>query len=511
MEYRNQFQPTVVTDAQTLPTWVRWTFRFYAVYTLFLVIVTGANLVYSLIINNQNLMGELWGETFPLETIVIASFAIHGILLLLLLLFFAIGTFRYKRWVLPLILIFSFHAIIVTTLQIFIHQIGGLATFGFSILHLGLALLLSYAAVQYWSRFADSARRLLIQVPLLFLLLPYLVFPILFALFPDDKTINDQDLLLEPVALLAPEDNVYYALPDMENVSEHTQEAIDTSLRIMREEDTIINTSDPMIQSLVEETKELTDAFLVAAERTGYQCPTSINNYSLEAELCSSLSNIQTLALLTSLRAQVETETTTVDEALLTATNIIQFGTHFTHAEQPQLIEYLVGMAVQGIGMNALEQILLVENVPSHNTITTVNAALERAKVSHASFADIFKLEYTLHRKTSEVLAENSNYFYQHNRTMNKLALNTRYQIAAVSKGCDADTSAEEAAVEEMLENTLSVQNISSFIQPNFIGKVLFSVIGTSITNLNDSTCELNERNQELQAQLQSKISSDSI
>ena len=507
MQQNNRFQPATNAENGALPKWVRWLFRFYAVYALFLMIASSFHLIYTLVSKNQGLMNDpvlSFGdsEALPLATEVIISLAVHGALLSLLLVFVIIGTLRLRKWVLPLVLIFSLHTIVVTTLSIFTGQLDGVAVLLFTLLNLGVAVVIGYPSMRYWSGFAGSTRRLLVQIPLLFFLLPHLVFPVLFALFPDDATINDQDLVLEPVVLLASEDNAHYALPNMDDHSEDIQELINTATRIMREDDGI-DVTDPLVQSIVEETRELTDAFLVAAERVGYQCPTSVNNYSYDAVFCS-IGDIQTLATLTSLRAQVEAETLGIDEGLLTAASIVQFSTHVTRAEQSPLIELLVGIAIQTTGMDAIEQILQTEEGPATSTVQAITTTLEEAEVPETALVNALRYEYTTHRETGKALAQYSNYFYQHNKTTNMFAQSTRYSIEAVEKGCGADTSAEEAAVEAMLDKALSAQNILTAVQPNFIGRVLFSVIASSFLGLNDSVCELNERNQELQNTLSS-------
>ena len=510
MEYRNQFQPTVVTDAQTLPTWVRWLFRFYAVYALFLVAASSFHLINSLIIKNHNLMNDptlSFGnhETLTLATEVILSLVVHGTLLTLLLVFFIIAILRLRKWVLPLVLLFSLHTVIVTTLSIFPGQLSGVMVALFALLNLGVAMVIGYAAVRYWSGFAGSARRLLVQIPLLFFLLPHLLFPVLFALFPDDATINDQDLVLEPVALLTPEDNAHYALPDMSDLSEDTQEYINTTRQLTRE-DNGIDVADPLVQSIVEETRELTDAFMLAAKRTGYQCPTSVNNYGYDTVFCN-LAGKRDLAILTSLRAQVEAETSGIDEGLLTAASVVQFGVHFTHAEQPTFIERLVGIAVQGIGISAIEQILQTEEVPSTTTIQVITATLKQAEVSETGAINALRYEYMFLRQVGRELAQYSNYFYQQNKTVNMFAQSTRYSVAAVQKGCGADIQEESEAIEALIDDAVSAVNNLSIWRPNSVGNILFATAAPNLVNIGEGACELNERNRELQRKLQTRLS----
>lgn len=504
MEHHCHSQPNVTAKSGTLPIWVRWLFRFYGVYIPLLLISASTYLVYSLIIRNQRLLSEFERQPLELDTVVIYSLLIYGALLSLFLIFFTHGTLNCRRWVIPLVLIYSSYTTVVTPIHFFTHPIENTVILVFSMFNLGLALLLNYIALQYWSVFFGSTRKLLLQIPLILILLPHLVFFFLFALFPDDRTIIDQDLLLQPVSLLASEDNAHYIIPDIETTPEDTQENVRDAIQLIRDGN-IIDVTDPLVQSLIEETIELTDGFLTATRRAGYQCPTRVNNYSYETELCN-LGNIRTLAHLTSLRALVETETLNVDEALQTVTSIIRFSTHLTRPDQPQVLEYLVGKSIKLVAINTLEQILAIENKASNATLTELTNTLKQAEVPDPTPTNLFKHDYMQIKHTwQEAYAEYSNYFYQHNKTMNKFAQFMRYHIVATAKPCGVDTSTEEAALATMISDAISKQNIS-YATPNAIGNMLFSVRAAALSNLWE-TCEINEQNQKIRLQLENKLS----
>ena len=264
-------------------------------------------------------------------------------------------------------------------MQLYQQQIGGLLTVSYTIVSVGLAVLLIYTTLHYWSGFVGHSRKLLVQIPFIAFLLPFLLSSILFSLFQDDAEINDSDLLLQPVPVLAQEENVYYALPNLSDLPANTEEAVANAVIIVRDiKDSDL--SDPKVQILTEETRSITDAFLLAIERPSYQCPTLVNNFTLEAELCR-LGDIQTLALLTKLRALHEAETGATETALKTANAIVKAGQHFSHMEQPTLFDVLIGTAIQGIGLNAIERILDGVENPTDDITNQTIATLQKAEI----------------------------------------------------------------------------------------------------------------------------------
>ena len=124
------------------------------------------------------------------------------------------------------------------------------------------------------------------QVPLLLVLLPFIVFGTLSQIFTDDSHINDQDLVLSPVGILQESDNAHYSLPKIENLSTQQQQSYESALTLASEMKTK-NFNNQEAIDLVNQTKNFTDDFIVASNKRGYQCPTLINDYSVDATLCN--------------------------------------------------------------------------------------------------------------------------------------------------------------------------------------------------------------------------------
>lgn len=89
---------------------------------------------------------------------------------------------------------------------------------------------------------------------------------------------------------------------------------------------------------------------------------------------------------------------------------------------------------------------------------------------------------------------------------MNLFAQHKRHQISAISRGCDADISAEQEQINTMYEAANAAYDTFGVLRPNFIGNVLFSVAAPTLLASKDGICVLNERNQALQTRLEGKM-----
>ena len=110
-------------------------------------------------------------------------------------------------------------------------------------------------------------------------------------------------------------------------------------------------------------------------------------------------------------------------------------------------------------------------------------------------------------KDTSKSFEQFSNYFYQHNKTVNERAEVFRMGVAISSQGCNADTSQEQQEVEQLVEEIRLSAYEWPIISPNFIGKLLNSVVVASLNTAGQKGCEVNELNQSIQGLLQKKSS----
>lgn len=485
-------EPIEESAVYKLPKWVKILFRFYAVVFLLYTIVVGIQLFYSVSTSGKELLAVVADPMVSTSGIVAIAAFTFALVVLILEVLFGVGVYRFRRWVLPLVLTFSFSTLLVGLLSLLKLNFDGITDLIGTLIGMVFMGVAGYAAIKYWSLFTGSARKLLIQIPLFLVLLPFILFATLSQIFTDDKQINDSDLVLQPVELLPQSNNAHYSLPAIDTLPTQQQKSYETALQYAKEAEGI-NLNNQEAIHLISQTRSLTDAVIEASTKSGYQCPTSVNNYGLDAELCS-LNDIRGLAALTAFRAEVEADTGNTDQAIRTAVSVVKLGDLVGNAEQTALIEHLVGIAVMNIGLESLERTLNAATTTSNQTIRSAILDLEQSKISDTTFADSLRGEYMGMKDTSKSFEQFSSYFYQHNKTVNQRAEVFRMGVAISSQGCDVDTTQEQQEVNQLVEEIRLSPTKWPIISPNFIGKVLNSVVVASLNTVNERGCEVNER-----------------
>ncbi len=499
-----------------LPKWVKILFRVYAVSLFTGLTVSIVRSLYKNVTGDSGVMIDKVLDSGIVTGQVIMSLGfIFTAVVYVLTVIYLIAIYRLKRWSLPLLMLTSVYALIAGVVILVNQNLAGVAEY-FRLL-IGMLCMggLSFLAVRYWSYFSGPARRLIIQVPLLLVILPVLVFFVLTQIFTDDSQINDADLVLQPVVLLPQGDNAHYFIPDKSTLSAAQLEIYDTANLYVaqyvgtnkeRGENSFVNFNNPEAIVIVNQTKFLTDALILASTKKGYQCPKSVNIYSmLESDICP-IGSIRGAAYLTVLRANVEADTGNVDTAIETALSVVRMGHLIADAEQSFLIEHLVGAAVMEAGLASLERTLTQGDTISPERIITTLAALEELKINNDSVVNTLRREYMDLKGLYETFASSSGYFYQHNKTVNQAAIVFRNAVTANAKGCNADTSQEAIEGERMIIELFESKTEWPLISPNFLGKLLNSTVLASLTTFNQRACGINEFNEQIQTLLENKL-----
>jgi hypothetical protein len=485
-----------------LPKWVKILFRLYAVPLLIVSTLFGIKLVLDFTTGSK--------EFFPnmdLASGVQIALLVFVLVFLILEVIYGVGVYKFKRWVLPLVLTFSFSTVLIGLLTLVNQNFADIIELVGLLIGILFAGILGYVSIKYWNVFTGSARKLLIQIPLFLVLLPLILFGTLSQIFTDDKQINDSDLVLHPVEVLAEFDNAHYSLPNIDSLSSQEKLGYEEALAYARELDGK-NLNNPEAIRLVNQTKSLTDNYIIASGKKGYQCPTLVNDYRLEAILCS-LNDIRSLASLTAFRADVEADTGNSDQAIMTAVSVVQLGDLISNAEQPVIIEYLVGVAIMTIGLESIERTLSTSASTSDQVILSAISNLEQSKIENDAFSNSLRREYMGLKDASKSFEQFDSYFYQHNKTINQRAEVIRRTVAISSQGCDADTSQEVQEADRLVTEISSEAMKWPIISPNFIGKLLNSIVVASLNGAGQKSCEVNELNQSVQEKLKSRLISE--
>lgn len=501
--------PVTEEAVYELPKWVKILFRFYAVIFLLGTIVVGVKLVHSVTTWGQELLTIATDSLVSTSGIIAIALFAFALVILALEVLYGIGAYKFKRWVLPLVLTFSFSTILIGLLNIFNLNFAGIADLVSLLIDMTFMGLVGFAGIKYWNVFTGPARKLLIQIPLLLVFLPFIVFATLSQIYTDDPQINDTDLVLQSIEVLPEFDNAYYSLPNIDDLSAQQQLSYKSALAVAKEIDGK-DFNNPEAVSLLNQTRGLTNDFIAASNKKGYQCPTLVNNYGIDAVICS-LNDIRDLAILTSFRAAVEVDTGNPDQAIDTSVSIVRAGDLISNAEQSELIEYLVGVALMNIGLESIERTLNNSTSTSNQVIESAISELEQSKIDTDTFSGSLRREYTSMKDMSKSFEQFSNYFYQHNKTVNERAELFRKQISMSSLGCNADTTRQQQEIEQLVTEIRLAPTKWPVISPNFIGKVLNSVVVASLNTSGQKGCEVNDLNLSMRGKMEQKMAEQFI
>jgi|AntRauTorckE6833_2_1112554.scaffolds.fasta_scaffold04167_1 hypothetical protein len=410
-----------------------------------------------------------------METIL---FSISGVAMLLL----ALGTIRLSRWVrIPLYLVFISNLlfIIYNTLLVPNWIDAGISVIGAVVLFFYLKK----------SKNVATGRRLLgLQILTVLTLLPATLFLLLTVVFTDQALQDDSAMRLDVVATLNDKDNLYITLT---NLGDELPPISETAGELVSEYPSSWNqaTANQIAQQLQPH---------IAAYITGtsqeYQCPTSVNNFAMEAELCE-LNLMRDYAEIMQFAALYEARSGNVAPAQTYAMAPLKVGLTMIESDNVTLIEYLVGLASVNIGLDTLET-LKNENVLIQTAIKQQLAGISILTDSLLTPMQREYLGYTIALEKHVDMSQS--YFYHPNRTRNELFA-FMSQIAETSvRGCPTnnyiytpDTTVDTKLI-EYVDNIQS--NAVNPARPNRIGNIYLSVVLSTLNTISDNVCEANTR-----------------
>jgi len=479
-----------------MPRWVKIVFWLYALFSMGATIVAGTALAYIALTKG--------GEILPIVASLLASAS--GIIAILIFIFgfvlqifYGIGILRLRRWTLPLVLTFSLGTVVIGILILFNFNVSGVPEL--IVLLMGIVFMgfLGFLSIKHWNHFSGPARKLLVQVPFLLVLLPLIVFAALNQIFTDDSQINDSDLLLPHDEIVSQSDNAFYALPDIENLSPSQQAVFDQArdyyASLEQGEDINILGASSTLATLT----NVTDEFIEASKRPDYQCPYSTNKYGTDTILCP-LNELPSIAQVVAVRSYIESRQGNTEDAFESALALARLGNSVSSG-QPLIIEHLVGIALTKTSMESIQRVL-DNSAVSRDTALYVSQELNKYQFDGSNLAISLKREYMSMKDTSKPFAEFSNYFYQHNKTMNEFAEIMRQNIEVARKQCGSELERKTLELSAQAESSRDFM-WWMLLKPNGTGEMLKSIVGASLGNVRERECEINEINTNVQNRLE--------
>lgn len=401
-------------------------------------------------------------------------FSVSGVAMLLL----ALGTIRLARWVrTPLYLVFVSNALFIIYSTLFVPN-----WFDASISLVGAVVLFFYLKK---SKGVVTGRRLLgLQILTILTLLPATIFIALSVMFPDQPLQDDSSLQLNMAETISDSDNLYITLTSL---GTELPEAAEAAKEFVSEYPA--NWDQSTANQLLPELQPNINAYTTATQQE-YQCPTSINNFTIDAEMCE-LNLLRDYAQMMQFAALAEAKRGNATTAQEYATAPIEVGLIMMQSDNVTLIEYLVGLASLNIGLDTLE-ILLEENILSR---AIAREQLTGVYVPTESLRTPMQREYLgMKLALEDNLDLPQTYLYHPNRTRNEL-FTFMTQVAESSvRSCSTDNSvpSTDTKLIDYVENVRN--NALNPTRPNMIGNMYLSVVIASLSGVRNNVCEANER-----------------
>ena len=396
------------------------------------------------------------------------------------MLLLAWGIVRYTRWVrTPLYVVFVSNALL------FVYSTFMVLDWVEASSSLVVAILLFIYLKQ--SKSILTGRRWLgLQIFTILALLPGTLFILLTVVFPDERLLDDSSLQLDPAAVLAPEENLYVTVTDLgtelPGSAQEAKQLVDgyPAEWDQTEANRLLGTLAPQAA-----------AYLAATEQQ-YQCPTSVNDFSMDADFCE-LNLLRDYAEVAQFAAITEARRGNSALAQEYAMAPIKVGKAMVESDNVSTIEYLAGLASMNIGLDTLA-ILEEQGVLGSAAIAQL---LESATIPTETLRTPLQREYLGMRLTlEESLDIPQSYIYHPNRTRNEYYT---FMSAAVQNGtreCVVTASDTQSAADQEMITYLEDQRAKAFnpARPNIIGNIFLTVVLSSLSGVQNNVCEINER-----------------
>lgn len=333
-------------------------------------------------------------------------------------------------------------------------------------------------------------KRLLgLQIFTIITLLPATVFILLTVVFTDQSLQDDSLLRLQTVEPLAPENNLYATLTSFgTELPSVAKEAIELTKEYPTQ------WSQSTANQLLQQLQPYVSAYVKANEQA-YQCPSSVNDFAMDAEMCS-LNLLRDYATIMKFAAITEAERGNITLAQEYAQAAITNGLTLVQSDNVTTIEYLVGLASINIGLDTLE-ILKQDDASNQQSISTL---LEDVSIPITTLRTPLQREYLgLRIAIDESLDLPQTYLYHPNRTRNELFTFMNKAIDNSATACDVSADTLSQTDIELREYVESVQrNTFNPTRPNLIGNIYLSVVLGSMSSVGKNVCDTNERIQNI-------------
>ncbi len=334
------------------------------------------------------------------------------------------------------------------------------------------------------------------------LIVGLLSLPRLLNLFAKDiAPINDSDLQLQKV-LVPNSDNAYF---DLIKLSGAIYEPKDKSQTIL---DMVAGKTwdNQVAEDIVSKNSQAFAYFAEAAHKSKYQNPESAEPENITPNMVlPPMSSWRQMARLSAIRAMYLAKQGKDKEALDEALNSVIVGQKIQNS-QATLIEYLVAIAMKGVGLETVQKIIPSSKLTSAE-LKQYAQGLDKFYKNEDGLIMAFKSEYhiqswvidsiisgnteALKLVVGEEESQNpeiakkikDNYYFQPNKTKLLFAEYARANIKSANKSC--------GEIKATQVRPLAPTNPAKlYIEENAIGKIIHDVVAASLTSVSTKKCQ---------------------
>jgi hypothetical protein len=301
-------------------------------------------------------------------------------------------------------------------------------------------------------------------VILLLILFLFLAPRFLGYVYTDTAVVDDSDLLL-PVLTIAGDQN---AFADLQNAG--------TALYKVKSATSTVNEKETA-------TTQVLTSLRAAAQKPFYQDPHTVNpsRLTITTDL-PPLNQFRNAAQFNAIYAENLAATGKQKDALTQALTDVSIGNKMIDSRSP-LLEWLVGLSVQNIGLNAIQNIA-TSSAPSSKDLVATARVLNLYQGTDSGLVNVFKLEYMSLSKGSMLNAD-PNFYWHPNETRGYFITNARQQIELANKSCS--TFSDSTALKGRYVPSNPVMR---FFTPNIIGMTLYDLVSISGINVKGKECD---------------------
>lgn len=334
------------------------------------------------------------------------------------------------------------------------------------------------------------------------LIIALLSLPRFLNLFSKDiAPINDSDLQLQKVSV-ADSDNAYFDLTKLGGVIYEPKDKSQVILDMIAGK----TWDSQLVEEIVSKNSQAFVYFTEAARKPKYQNPESADPVNITpAMILPSMGSWRQMARLSVIRALYLAKQGKDKEALDEALNSVNIGQKIQES-QGTLIEYLLAIAMKGVGLETMQKIIPSSKLTSAE-LKQYAQGLDKFYKNESGLITSFKREYRFSVSAIDLVASGDtealklvvgeeksqnleiakkikgNYYFQPNKTKSLFAEYARANIKSANQSCGEIKATE-------IKPLAPTNPAKLYIEENAIGKILYDIIAVSSTGVSTKKCQ---------------------